>query len=89
MKRYRILDKRERYWRKTRRMTGILLSLWLASTFCIVFFARELSGLYVFGWPLNFYLAAQGASLVYLAIILTYALIMRRADRDYLAEADS
>jgi putative solute:sodium symporter small subunit len=83
------LDKRERYWRKTRRVTGILLALWLLLTFCIVFFARALSGLSIFGWPLNFYLAAQGASLAYLAIILTYALFMRRADRDYAAEADS
>jgi putative solute:sodium symporter small subunit len=83
------LDKRERYWRRTRRMTGILLALWMASTFCIVYFARDLDGLFIFGWPLNFYLAAQGASLAYLAIIAVYALYMRRADRDYAAEADS
>lgn len=83
------MDKRERYWRRTRRMTGILLALWMASTFCIVYFARDLDGLFIFGWPLNFYLAAQGASLAYLAIIAVYALYMRRADRDYAAEADS
>jgi putative solute:sodium symporter small subunit len=83
------LDKRERYWRKTRRVTGILLALWLVSTFCIVFFARELTGLFVFDWPLNFYLAAQGASLAYLAIILAYGIVMRRLDRAYHAGADS
>ena len=54
-----------------------------------MFFARELSGLFIFGWPLNFYLAAQGASLAYLAIIAAYGLYMRRADRDYAAEAES
>jgi len=37
----------------------------------------------VFGWPLSFYLAAQGASLVYLAIIGAYAWQMRRLDRRY------
>lgn len=82
------MDKRERYWRKTRRVTGILLALWLLSSFCIVFFAREMTGLFIFGWPLNFYLAAQGASLAYLAIIVAYGIYMRRLDRAYHAEAD-
>ncbi|HWW72908.1 MAG TPA: DUF4212 domain-containing protein [Duganella sp.] len=72
---------RRQHWRKTRRMTGWLLLLWLLTGFCVAFFARELTGLSVFGWPLSFYLAAQGASLVYLAILGFYAWRMRRLDR--------
>lgn len=74
------MDK-QRHWHKVRRLTAGLLVLWLATTFCAAFFARELAGLTVFGWPLSFYLAAQGASLVYLAIIGGYAWRMRRLDR--------
>jgi putative solute:sodium symporter small subunit len=77
------LDKLERHWRRVRRMTGWLLAGWLISTFCIIFFARELSGLAIFGWPLSFYLAAQGASLIYLAIIGFYAWRMRALERRY------
>lgn len=69
------------YWRQTRRLTALLLLLWLATTLGAAFFARELSGLTVFGWPLSFYLAAQGCSLVYLGIIGVYAWRMRRLDR--------
>jgi putative solute:sodium symporter small subunit len=69
------------HWQRTRRMTGLLLLLWLLTSFCAAFFARELAGLSVFGWPLSFYLAAQGASLVYLGIIVFYAWRMRRLDR--------
>jgi putative solute:sodium symporter small subunit len=69
------------HWHKVRGMTAALLVLWLATTFCAAFFARELAGLSVFGWPLSFYLAAQGASLVYLAIIALYAWRMQRLDR--------
>lgn len=69
------------YWRATRRLTAVLLLVWLATSFGAVFFARELAGLTIFGWPLSFYLAAQGASLVYLAIIGIYAWRMRRLDR--------
>jgi putative solute:sodium symporter small subunit len=69
------------HWRQTRRMTALLLALWLLTGFCAAFFARELAGLSLFGWPLSFYLAAQGASLVYLAILAVYAWRMRRLDR--------
>ena len=75
-----LLAARARHWQRTRRLTMLLLALWLATSFCSVFFARELAGLSVFGWPLSFYLAAQGAALIYLAIIGLYALCMRRLD---------
>jgi putative solute:sodium symporter small subunit len=81
------LDKLERHWRRVRRMTGWLLAIWLLSTFCIIFFARELSGLTIFGWPLSFYLAAQGASLTYLAIIAFYAWRMRALERRFRGES--
>ncbi|TFW33275.1 DUF4212 domain-containing protein [Massilia horti] len=74
---------RAAHWRATRRMSALLLVLWLATSFCTVFFARELAGLSVFGWPLSFYMAAQGASLVYLAIVGGYAWRMRHLDREY------
>lgn len=79
--------RRARHWRKTRRMTFALLLLWMSTSFAAVFFARELSGLTLFGWPLSFYLAAQGASLVYLAIIAGYAWRMRSLDRAFARDA--
>jgi putative solute:sodium symporter small subunit len=77
----RLLAARAVHWRRTRRLTFVLMSLWLATGFCTVFFARELSRITIFGWPLSFYMAAQGASLVCLAIIGVYAWRMRRYDR--------
>ena len=71
---------RKQHWQKTRAMTGWLLLIWLSTGFCVAFFARELTGLSIFGWPLSFYLAAQGASLVSLAILAFYAWRMRRLD---------
>lgn len=71
------------HWHKTWRLTVILLMIWLLTGFLTVFFARELLHLNLFGWPLPFYMAAQGASLVYLAIIGLYAWRMRRLDRDF------
>jgi putative solute:sodium symporter small subunit len=82
-RRQALLAARGAHWRRTRRLTAALLGVWLATSFGAVFFARELAALSVFGWPLSFYLAAQGASLIYLAILLVYAWIMHRADREF------
>ena len=82
-KRARIVAARAAHWARARRLIALLLALWLATSFCTVFFARDLAHLSVFGWPLSFYLAAQGASLIYLAIIGAYAWRMRILDRDF------
>jgi putative solute:sodium symporter small subunit len=79
----RLQAARAEHWRRTRKLTAVLLLLWLGTTFCTVFFARELSAMTVAGWPLSFYLAAQGAQLVYLAILGAYALAMNRIDRRF------
>ena len=81
--RARLDQARTRHWDRTRRMSLLLLAVWLATGFGTVFFARELARFEVFGWPLSFYMAAQGASLVSLTIIGVYAWRMRRLDRDY------
>ena len=83
------MDKLERHWRRVRRMTGWLLAGWLLATFCIIFFARELSGLSVFGWPLSFYMGAQGSLIIYVVIIWYYARAMGKLDDEYgVAEGD-
>jgi putative solute:sodium symporter small subunit len=74
---------RAEHWRQTRNITIALLLLWATTVFGAVFFARELSGMTLFGWPLSFYLAAQGALLVFLAIIGGYAWRMRVLDLRY------
>jgi len=79
----RIAAARAAHWARTRRLIAVLLALWLATSFGTVFFARDLAHLSVFGWPLSFYLAAQGASLTYLAIIGGFAWRMRILDRDF------
>ena len=78
-----LLDARASHWRRTRALTTALLLCWLATGFGTAFYARELASLSLFGWPLSFYLAAQGASLIYLGILGSYALWMRRLDQRF------
>ena len=80
---HRDTNRRAAYWRRTRRLTSLLLAIWLGVTFTVIFFARELASLTLFGWSLSFYLAAQGAILIYLAIVGVYALRMKKLDAQF------
>ena len=74
-------QRRAVYWTRAVRLTRLLLALWFAVTFVTVFFARDLAGLSLFGWPLSYYMAAQGIVLVYLLLVGAYAWSMNRLDR--------
>jgi len=69
-----------RYWRATRRLTAGLLLAWFVATFGVLFFARELSEITLFGWPFSFYMAAQGLTLFYLLLVAVYVVLMRIFD---------
>ncbi len=81
-------DLRQRYWRLNLRLTAALMLLWFVVSFVLTFFARELSFSF-FGWPFSYWVGAQGAILIYLAIIALYAQVMNRLDRTHgVAEDD-
>lgn len=80
--------RQDEYWRNNLRMTAVLLSIWFFVTFVIGFFARDLSFNF-FGWPFSFWVAAQGAPVVYVAIVWYYARYMNLLDREHdVAEED-
>lgn len=74
---------RREYWRKTRLLTLVLLAVWITVTYVISWYARELNEMVIFGFPLGFYMGAQGTLLVYLAIVGLYCRIMVRLDAKY------
>lgn len=79
--------KQRTYWRATLRITVLLVTVWFIVTFGIGWFARDLDFTF-FGWPFSFWVAAQGALVVYVLIIGFYAGYMNRLDRRYGASDD-
>ena len=63
--------------RKKRILTAVLLLVWLLVSFGPSFFARDLSVM-VGGWPLYFWMAAQGSILLFICIVVIYAWLMNR-----------
>ncbi len=81
-------DSARQRWRQRQRITAALLAVWFVVTFGVAYFARELDGR-VLGWPFSFWVAAQGAAIVYLVLVVVYARLMRRIDAIHgLAEDD-
>ncbi|MEJ0004024.1 MAG: DUF4212 domain-containing protein [Pararobbsia sp.] len=72
---------RRNYWRFNVRVIVVLLSVAAIVSFGVPLVAEHLKNVRVAGWSLPFYIGAQGAILVYLALVLIYALAMGRADR--------
>ena len=78
------------YWRKNLVITAILLAVWFIATFVEGWYARELNSITFLGFPLGFYMSAQGSLIIYVVIIWIYARYMRNLDLQYnVDEGDS
>ena len=78
-----LTERHNEYWRKTLTITAILLAIWFVVTFVEAWFARELNQMTFLGFPLGFYMSAQGSLVVYVILIGTYAWYMNRLDKEY------
>ena len=81
-------EDRQDYWQRTRRLTFALLGFWLCVTFGSTWFARDINQIVILGFPLGFYMAAQGALVIFLLIIWWYNRQMRKIDREFGLEDD-
>ncbi len=75
--------KHHEYWRKNLVITSVLLTIWFIATFVEAWYARELNAVTFLGFPLGFYMSAQGSLIIYVLIIFVYAKYMQKLDREY------
>jgi len=78
-----LTEKQNEYWHKNLVITAILFAVWFVFTFVEIWFARDLNTITFLGFPLAFYMSAQGSLIVYVALIGIYALLMRKLDLEY------
>ena len=75
-------DIARRRWHGSQLITAALLAVWFGVTFGVAYGARALDG-QVAGWPLSFWVAAQGAPMVYVLLTWLYARLSHRLDRAF------
>ena len=78
-----LTEKHREYWSKNLRLTAVLLAIWFAVTFVVIWNAKALNEIVIAGFPLAFYMGAQGALIVYVLVIWFYARRMNALDKEY------
>ncbi|MGH8728307.1 MAG: DUF4212 domain-containing protein [Burkholderiales bacterium] len=78
-----LTERHKEYWHKNITLTAILLVIWFVVTFVVGWFARDINEITFIGFPLAFYMGAQGALVIYILIIWYYAHYMNKLDLEY------
>ena len=74
----------ERYWRRNLRIMGVLLFIWaVVGLGAGVLFADTLNVFSLGGIPLGFWFAQQGSIIVFVVLILVYAVLLNRLDAEH------
>jgi len=72
------------YWAANVRLIIGLLLIWCGVTFLPIFFVAQLNQIEILtGFPLGYYMGAQGSLIVFIILIFFYAWRMERLDQAY------
>ena len=75
---------KQEYWKYNVWLTTILLVIWFVVTYLIAgLWAGWLNNYTILGFPLGYYMAAQGSLVIFVVEIAVYAWLMNRKDDEY------
>lgn len=73
----------EAHWAKTRGLMITTLLIWAFFSFFINFFAVPLNSIVILGFPLGYYMAAQGSLIAFVVLIFWYCARQNRIDEEF------
>ena len=75
---------KQEYWRYNVKLTTVLLVIWFVVTYIISgLMAGWLNNFTILGFPLGYYMAAQGSLAIFVIEIAVYAKLMNAKDEEY------
>lgn len=81
-------QQRDAYWRKTSRLMWIIMGWWVFFSFLIPAFAVQLNSITIAGFPLGFYMAAQGSLIAFVVLLFWFAYRQNKIDEECGVEED-
>ncbi|HRE19472.1 MAG TPA: DUF4212 domain-containing protein [Rhabdaerophilum sp.] len=75
-------DMNELHWKKTSSLMITMMVLWAIFSFGIHMFVNQLNAIKIAGFPLGFYMAAQGSLIVFVAMLFWFAKAQDKIDRE-------
>ena len=78
-------DNQERHWKRTTTLMFTHLGIWLFFGYIIHMFVVPLNKITIpiLGFPLGFYMAAQGSLIVFVVMLFMFARQQNKIDRDH------
>ena len=72
-----------KYWTKTSRLMWTIFALWIVFSFVIPLFAIQLNAIKFLGFPLGFYMAAQGSLIAFVVLCFWNASAQNKIDEEF------
>lgn len=72
----------EQHWARTKSLMILMMGLWAFFSFFIHMFVTSLNTIVIAGFPLGFYMAAQGSLLAFVIMLFWFAKAQDKIDRD-------
>jgi len=75
-------DAQDRYWSRTSALMWIMFALWVFFSFGVHVFVGSLNQIKILGFPLGFYMAAQGSLIAFVVMLILFAKRQDTIDRE-------
>lgn len=76
-------EKAQAYWKRTSGLMWTMLAIWFFFSFVVHFFAPQLNAIRIIGFPLGFYMAAQGSLIVFVVSLFWFASKQNAIDEEF------
>lgn len=76
-------SQRVEHWRRTKRLMITTLIIWFFFAYVIHWFAEPLHSVSFFGWPLGYYMAAQGSLAVFVIQLFVFNRLQHAIDVEF------
>ena len=77
------MSNKEKHWGKTKNLMIITLIIWFIFSILIFTFGEEMNTLSFLGYPLAYYMSAQGSIVIFVVLIFWFANRQEKIDEEF------
>lgn len=78
----------EAYWRENKIVMYLIMLIWFVVSYVAAIFASSLNNIIILGFPLGYYMGAQGSIAIFVILNYLYSMKMNELDKKYGLEED-
>ncbi|MDM5147630.1 DUF4212 domain-containing protein [Candidatus Persebacteraceae bacterium Df01] len=71
------------HWSRTRKLMFTTLGIWFVFSYVVHWFGNALNNIYFLGFPLGFYMAAQGSLFIFVVLIFWMVNRQNKIDEEF------